>query len=97
MGVRKVCPQYRPYSNCVTLKGQLVNWTSEDVIKVASDNIETIIAPIKDDLAEQTVWNDIDASSNLTNGSDGVLEFGSIGDSLGQSSNKDDDYEWEIL
>ena len=94
MGVRKVCPQYRPYSNCVTLKGQLVNWTSEDVIKVASDNIETIIAPIRDDLAEQTIWNDIDASSNLTDGSDGVLEFGSIGDSL---NSKDDDYEWEIL
>lgn len=94
MGVRKVCPQYRPYSNCVTLKGQLVNWTGEDIIKVASENIDAILEPVKDELAEQTVWNDIDASSELTDGSDGVLEFGSIGDSM---SDKNDDYEWEVL
>lgn len=94
MALRKVCPQHRPYSNCVTLSGVLSNWTSEDIVDVATKNVETIIAPIRDDLAEQTVWKDIDASSDLTDGSDGVLEFGSIGDSL---DGKDDDYEWEIL
>lgn len=96
MGVRKVYPQYRPYSNCVTLKGQLVNWTSEDIIKVAKDNIETIIEPVKDDLEEQTIWNQVEASDNLTN--NGILEFGSIGDSFEEDSdNKDDDYEWNVL
>lgn len=52
MGVKKVCCQCHPYLNCVTLKGQLSNWTSEDVVAIATENIETIIAPIRNDLAE---------------------------------------------
>lgn len=67
MSLRKVCDQYRPYSNCVTLKGQLSNWTSEDIIQVATDNIEQIIEPIRSELAEQTIWNDIGQSDVADN------------------------------
>lgn len=83
MGLRKVCDKYRPYSNCVTLRGQLSNWTSEDIVEVATKNIETIIEPIRKELAEQTIWDEIEKGENgdvlLP---DDVTEFGSIGDSL---------------
>lgn len=93
MGLRKVCDQYRPYSNCVTLRGQLSNWTSEDIVEVATKNIETIIKPIRGELAEQTIWDEIEKGENSdTQLPDGVTEFGSIGDSL-----KDEEYEWEQM
>ena len=93
MGLRKVCDKYRPYSNCVTLRGQLSNWTSEDIVEVATKNIETIIEPIRKELAEQTIWDEIEKGENgdalLP---DGDTEFGSIGDSL-----KEEEYEWEAM
>lgn len=93
MGLRKVCDQYRPYSNCVTLRGQLSNWTSEDIVEVATKNIETIIEPIRGELAEQTIWDEIEKNEGSdTQLPDGVTEFGNIGDSL-----KDDEYQWEIM
>lgn len=93
MGLRKVCNQYRPYSNCVTLRGQLSNWTSADIVEVATKNIETIIEPIRGELAEQTIWDEIEKGENGdTSLPDGVTEFGSIGDSL-----KDDEYQWETM
>ena len=94
MGLRKVCNQYRPYSNCVTLKGQLSNWTSEDIVEVATKNIETIIKPIRNELAEQTIWDNIGSSNNgETQLPDGVTEFGNIGDSL----KDENDYQWETM
>lgn len=94
MGLRKTSNQYRPYSNCVTLRGQLANWTSEDIVEVATKNIETIIEPIRDELAEQTIWDKIGESDGNTGSTlpDGMVEFGNIGDSV-----KDEDYEWEEL
>ena len=93
MGLRKVCDQYRPYSNCVTLRGQLSNWTSEDIVEVATKNIETIIEPIRGELAEQTIWDEIEkGESNDVQLPEGVTEFGNIGDSL-----KDEDYQWETM
>lgn len=95
MGLRKVCDQYRPYSNCVTLRGQLSNWTSEDIVEVAKKNIETIIEPIKGELVEQTIWDKIGETGSGDTGAtlpDGVVEFGSIGDSL-----KDEEYQWEMI
>lgn len=93
MGLRKVCNQYRPYSNCVTLRGQLSNWTSEDIVEVATKNIETIIEPIRGELAEQTIWDEIEKEDNAeTQLPDGVTEFGNIGDSL-----KDEEYQWETM
>ena len=93
MGLRKVCDQYRPYSNCVTLRGQLSNWTSEDIVEVATKNIETIIEPIRGELAEQTIWDEIEkGESSDTQLPDGITEFGNIGDSL-----KDEDYQWEAM
>ena len=93
MGLRKICNQYRPYSNCVTLRGQLSNWTSEDIIEVATKNIETIIEPIRDELAEQTNWDKIGSSSDTGDTlPDGMVEFGSIGDSL-----KEENYDWEEI
>ena len=79
-------------SNYITLKGKLVNWTGEDIIKIARDNIETIIEPIREDLAEQTYWNVIGSSNNPSemNKENLVLEFKSIGQS-------EDEYEWESL
>jgi hypothetical protein len=98
MALRKVCNKYRPYSNCVTLRGQLANWTSEDIVAIATKNIETIIEPIRDELAEQTVWDDID-KSEVSGGqeSDSDMGFGSIGDSLKEEENKDEGYDWEQL
>ena len=85
-------------SNYITLKGKLVNWTGEDIIKIARDNIETIIEPIREDLAEQTYWNVIgsstDGSIDKSNGN-GILEFKKIGEN--STKEEDGDYEWEIL
>ena len=80
-------------SNYITLKGKLVNWTGEDIIKIARDNIETIIEPIREDLAEQTYWNKIGGSTD-----DSVLEFKNIGGNSNKANESNDgDYEWEIL
>ena len=74
-----VCPMNG--ANYLTLRGKLSNWTSEDIVKVARDNIETIIEPIREDLAEQTYWNAIGSSNNPSemNKENLVLEFKSIG------------------
>ena len=85
MGLRKVCDQYRPYSNCVTLKGQLTNWTSEDIVEVATKNIDTIIEPIRSELEGETNWSSIDDSQNS-------------GDTGNQDGNQQgDDYEWGTI
>ena len=92
-----VCPMNG--ANYLTLRGKLVNWTSEDIIKVARDNIETIIEPIRADIQEQTYWNSIGSSGNEsdtgpdnTNDNEGiVLTFKKIGE------NSKEDYEWESL
>lgn len=102
MALRKVCNQYRPYSNCVTLRGQLANWTSEDIVALATQNIETIIQPIRDELAEQTIWDEIGKKENDGGfESDEDIGFGSIGDSEkedeGKEENKEENYEWEEL
>ena len=89
MSLRKICNQCRPYSNCVTLRGQLANWTGEDIVKIATENIERIIEPIRGDLAEQTIWGEIEDKG-------GVIEFGNV--DIKDSQNKNDDsYEWENL
>ena len=84
-------------SNYITLKGKLVNWTGEDIIKIARDNIETIIEPIRDDLAEQTYWNKIGGSTDDSDEAM-VLEFKNIGGNSNKvNESNDGDYEWEIL
>ena len=84
-------------SNYITLKGKLVNWTGEDIIKIARDNIETIIEPIRDDLAEQTYWNKIGGSTDDSDEAM-VLEFKNIGGNSNKANESNDgDYEWEIL
>lgn len=85
-----VCPMGG--TNYLTLRGKLSNWTSEDIVKVARDNIETIIEPIKEQIGEQTYWNTIGSSnnSNETNKESLVLEFKSIGQN-------EEEYEWESL
>ena len=90
-----VCPMNG--ANYLTLRGKLSNWTSEDIVKVARDNIETIIEPIRDDLAEQTYWNKI---GSVTDDSDEamVLEFKNIGGNSNKANeSNNEDYEWEIL
>ena len=100
MGLRKVCNQYRPYSNCITLRGQLSNWTSEDIVEVATKNIETIIEPIRGELTGQTIWDEIEKSNGGDNQlPEGITDFGSIGDSLKDEEHeleqmKEDSYEW---
>ena len=93
-----VCPMNG--ANYLTLRGKLANWTSEDIINVAKDNIETIIEPIRADIQEQTYWNSIGSSGNEsdtgaddnTNDNEGiVLTFKKIGE------NSKEDYEWESL
>ena len=84
-------------SNYITLKGKLVNWTGEDIIKIARDNIETIIEPIRDDLAEQTYWNKIGGSTDDSDEAM-VLEFknrGGNSNKVNESNNED--YKWEML
>lgn len=84
-------------SNYITLKGKLVNWTGEDIIKIARDNIETIIEPIRDDLAEQTYWNKIGGSTDDSNEAM-VLEFKNIGGNSNKVNElNNEDYEWEML
>ena len=84
-------------SNYITLKGKLVNWTGEDIIKIARDNIETIIEPIREDLAEQTYWNKIGGSTDDSDEAM-VLEFKNIGGNSNKTNESNDgDYEWEIL
>ena len=87
-------------ANYLTLRGKLTNWTSEDIINIAKDNIETIIEPIRADIQEQTYWNSIGSSGNEsdtesdnnTNDNEGiVLTFKKIGE------NSKEDYEWESL
>lgn len=90
-----VCPMNG--ANYLTLRGKLVNWTGEDIIKITRDNIETIIEPIREDLAEQTYWNKIGGS---TDDSDEVmvLEFKNIeGNSNKVNELNNEDYEWEML
>lgn len=83
MGLRKVGNKYSPYSNCVTLKGQLSNWTSKDIVEVATKNIETIIEPIRGELAREGLWNDIGSSEGGSQAYSGQGdEFGSIGDNV---------------
>ena len=84
-------------SNYITLKGKLVNWTGEDIIKIARDNIETIIEPIREDLAEQTYWNKIGGSTDDSDESM-VLEFKNIGGNSNKVNElNNEDYEWEML
>ena len=84
-------------SNYITLKGKLVNWTGEDIIKIARDNIETIIEPIRDDLAEQTYWNKIGGSTDDSDEAM-VLEFKNIGENSNKvNESNNGDYEWEML
>ena len=84
-------------SNYITLKGKLVNWTGEDIIKIARDNIETIIEPIRDDLAEQTYWNKIGSSTDDSDEAM-VLEFKNIGGNSNKvNESNNGDYEWEML
>lgn len=84
-------------SNYITLKGKLVNWTGEDIIKIARDNIETIIEPIRDDLAEQTYWNKIGGSTDDSDEAM-VLEFKNIGGNSNKVNElNNEDYEWEML
>ena len=84
-------------SNYITLKGKLVNWTGEDIIKIARDNIETIIEPIRDDLAEQTYWNKIGGSTDDSDEAM-VLEFKNIGGNSNKvNESNNEDYEWEML
>lgn len=105
MGLRKVCDQYRPYSNCVTLRGQLSNWTSEDIVEVATKNIETIIEPIRDELTGDTNWDNIGSSSNENPSiSDYDINYGNIGDSVADKEHQEDEsvseeegYEWHKL
>lgn len=105
MGLRKLCDQYRPYSNCVTLRGQLSNWTSEDIVEVATKNIETIIEPIRDELTGETNWDKIGSSSNENpNTSNDEMNYGNIGDSVtdkeyqeDESVNAEEGYEWRKL
>lgn len=85
-------------TNYLTLRGKLVNWTSEDIIKIARDNIETIIEPIREDLAEQTYWNSIGSSTDESideSNNNGILEFKKIGENSIKEENGD--YEWEML
>ena len=93
-----VCPMSG--ANYLTLRGKLSNWTSEDIINVAKDNIETIIEPIRADIQEQTYWNSIGSSSNEsdtesdnnTNDNEEIaLTFKKIGE------NSKGEYEWESL
>ena len=84
-------------SNYITLKGKLVNWTGEDIIKIARDNIETIIEPIREDLAEQTYWNKIGGSTDDSDEAM-VLEFKNIGGNSNKVNElNNEDYEWEML
>lgn len=100
MGLRKTSNQYRPYSNCVTLRGQLANWTSADIVEVATKNIETIIEPIRGEITGETMWDEIEESENKDeNFSNTTDEFGTIGDSLlKEEDNKEEQedygYEW---
>lgn len=94
-----VCPMNG--ANYLTLRGKLTNWTSEDIVNVAKENIETIIEPIREDIQEQTYWNSIGSSNNESNSdSDNssnnndegmVLAFKKIGES------SKEEYEWESL
>lgn len=91
-----VCPMGG--TNYLTLRGKLSNWTSEDIVKVARDNIETIIEPIREDLAEQTYWNSIGSSTDESideSNNNGILEFKKIGENSIKEENGD--YEWETL
>ena len=84
-------------TNYLTLRGKLVNWTGEDIIKIARDNIETIIEPIRDDLAEQTYWNKIGGSTDDSDEAM-VLEFKNIGGNSNKVNElNNEDYEWEML
>ena len=84
-------------SNYITLKGKLVNWTGEDIIKIARDNIETIIEPNRKDLAEQTYWNKIGGSTDNSDEAM-VLEFKNIGGNSNKVNElNNEDYEWEML
>lgn len=84
-------------ANYLTLRGKLSNWTSEDIVKIARDNIETIIEPIRDDLAEQTYWNKIGGSTDDSDEAM-VLEFKNIGGNSNKVNElNNEDYEWEML
>ena len=97
LGVKESTECPMKCSNYITLKGKLVNWTGEDIIKIARDNIETIIEPIREDLAEQTYWNKIGGSTDDSDESM-VLEFKNIGGNSNKANESNDgDYEWEIL
>ena len=97
LGVNKSTECPMKCSNYITLKGKLVNWTGEDIIKIARDNIETIIEPIRDDLAEQTYWNKIGGSTDDSDEAM-VLEFKNIGGNSNKVNElNNEDYEWEML
>ena len=97
LGVNKSTECPMKCSNYITLKGKLVNWTGEDIIKIARDNIETIIEPIREDLAEQTYWNKIGGSTDDSDEAM-VLEFKNIGGNSNKVNElNNEDYEWEML
>ena len=97
LGVKESTECPMKCSNYITLKGKLVNWTGEDIIKIARDNIETIIEPIREDLAEQTYWNKIGGSTDDSDEAM-VLEFKNIGGNSNKVNElNNEDYEWEML
>ena len=59
-----VCPMNG--ANYLTLRGKLVNWTSEDIMKVVQENIQSI--DLGDSAREQ--WETLGANEEDNNGSD---------------------------
>lgn len=59
-----VCPMNG--ANYLTLRGKLVNWTSEDILKVVQENIDNI------DLGDKgkEPWESIEDNEEDNNGSD---------------------------
>ena len=59
-----VCPMNG--ANYLTLRGKLANWTSEDIMKVVQENIQSI--DLGDSAREQ--WETLEANEEDNNGSD---------------------------
>ena len=59
-----VCPMNG--ANYLTLRGKLVNWTSEDIMKVVQENIQSI--DLGDSAREQ--WETLGANEEDNSGSD---------------------------
>lgn len=59
-----VCPMNG--ANYLTLRGKLANWTSEDILKVVQENIQSI--DLGDSAREQ--WETLEANEEDNSGSD---------------------------